>query len=430
MAAALVLCLFAFVVLAAGEARAAEQPSQTQTLQQGKVESTTVINGTKVAEPVPDTTTPRVVPPPAEKPAAEDPAPPPPRNETPPAKEPSPPPIDPAPSTPEPEVTAPQPTPRPEPQWFPVKTDGEVVESAPVLDTSQSATDFGRGLEPKPMSNASPNVIDPAPAPTAPAAADDGYASGPTPDPVLPVPGPAAASEHVLPAASGLTGLVRGLVADPVAPRGDGGPLPQSTLLEELKEAPSWALATELATTLLGTGPESAAPAKNAPASNAATAAPAASLTPLAPVPTVVPASMGGALRLPSSVGTTVAGAVGTVRSAAASVATEVLGSLAGGSPGTSSTDATNVPQEKPSEGTPQQQPAPPLAPPVGGGGSYSPSTGGGQLGTGWGSAPLLVGILALTAAILLRRDFRTYLISCEMPKPSSALLLPLERPG
>jgi hypothetical protein len=51
-------------------------------------------------------------------------------------------------------------------------------------------------------------------------------------------------------------------------------------------------------------------------------------------------------------------------------------------------------------------------------------------LGTGWGSAPLLVGILALTAAILLRRDFRKYLISCEMPKPSSALLLPLERPG
>jgi hypothetical protein len=55
---------------------------------------------------------------------------------------------------------------------------------------------------------------------------------------------------------------------------------------------------------------------------------------------------------------------------------------------------------------------------------------GGGQLGTGSGFAPLLVGILALLAAILLRRDFRTYLISCEMPKPSSALLLPLERPG
>jgi hypothetical protein len=49
---------------------------------------------------------------------------------------------------------------------------------------------------------------------------------------------------------------------------------------------------------------------------------------------------------------------------------------------------------------------------------------------SGGGFAPLLVGILALLAAILLGRDFRTYLISCEMPKPSSALLLPLERPG
>jgi hypothetical protein len=51
-------------------------------------------------------------------------------------------------------------------------------------------------------------------------------------------------------------------------------------------------------------------------------------------------------------------------------------------------------------------------------------------VGTGGSFAPLLVGILALLAAILMRRDFRTYLISCEMPKPSSALLLPLERPG
>jgi hypothetical protein len=61
---------------------------------------------------------------------------------------------------------------------------------------------------------------------------------------------------------------------------------------------------------------------------------------------------------------------------------------------------------------------------------SFSLFTGGGQLGIGGGFTPLLVGILALLATSLLRRDFRTYLISCEMPKPSSALLLPLERPG
>jgi hypothetical protein len=75
------------------------------------------------------------------------------------------------------------------------------------------------------------------------------------------------------------------------------------------------------------------------------------------------------------------------------------------------------------------QQSAPPLAPPAGGG-SFSPFTGGGQLGIGGGFAPLLVGVLALFATSLLRRDFRTYLISCEMPEPSSALLGPLERPG
>jgi hypothetical protein len=61
----------------------------------------------------------------------------------------------------------------------------------------------------------------------------------------------------------------------------------------------------------------------------------------------------------------------------------------------------------------------------------FSPFTGAaGQLGAGGGVAPLLVGILALLTVILTRRDFRTYLIACEMPKPSSALLRPLERPG
>ena len=407
MAVALVLCLFAFVLLAAGEAWAAEQPLKTT--QPGTVESTTTING-KVAEPVPGTTKPPVVTPPVEKPPAEAPAPPPPTNETPPAedpappppasetpptKEPSPPPIEQAPSAPEPEVAAPQPAPRPAlREWFTATTDGEEdVDSAPVLDTSQSVIDFGRVLEPEPMKTA------PAPAPVAPAAPGDGHA----PDTILTITDPAAASEQVLPAASGLGGLVQGLlgqglVAEPADPpatsRGDGGPL--------------------------------ALPANSTPP---------AGLT--SPAPTVVPASVGGALRLPSSLGNTTATtasavgtAVGTIRSTAASVATEVLGALSGDAPGASYTDATNVTQEEESsEGTPQQPPAPPLAPPAGGG-SFSPSMGGGQLGTGSGFAPLLVGILALLATSLLRRDFRTYLVSCDMLKPSSALLLPLERPG
>jgi hypothetical protein len=367
-----------------------------------------MING-KVAEPVPVAMKPpAVVTPPVENPAVEAPAPPPPRNETPPAKEPSPlpprnetPPAeepsplpsDPAPSTPE--VATPQPTPRPAPQWFTTTTDGEGVESAPVLTTSQSVTDFDQVLAPKPMPKASPDftadvtpgVTDPAPAPAAPAAAAyGGYASAPSPDPVLPVPGPAA-SEQVLPEVSGLAGLVRGFVAEPAVPWKNGDP-------------------------------------SRTPVNPTAVTG----LTPSTPVPTV-PASVVGALRLPSSVGTTAASAVGTVQSAAASVASataEVLGNLTGS---LTEPSAAGIQEDQPFGGTPE--PAPPLAPPAGGSGSFSPFTGGGQLGTSGGSAPILVGILALLATSLLsRRDFRTYLISCEMPKPSSALLLPLERPG
>ena len=52
-------------------------------------------------------------------------------------------------------------------------------------------------------------------------------------------------------------------------------------------------------------------------------------------------------------------------------------------------------------------------------------SSAGGLLGT-----TLLLGVLLVASIELLRRDFRTYLVSIELPKPSSALLSPLERPG
>jgi hypothetical protein len=361
-AAALVLSLAAFV-LAAGEAWAAEQPPQTA--QQGTVETKTMING-QVAEPVSGTTMPvdtQLV----EKPPVEDTAPSPPKNEAPPAEEPSPPPVDAAPS-----ASGPDPAPLPAPQWFAmVIIDGKVVEPDPVLTTPRPVADPGQVLEQGAMSNASPDVVDPAPAPAAPAAAagaDDWHASGPAPDQVLPVPG------AVSPAAS------------PREHTGSPPPTPANTgLTEGVKR--------------LGMGPS-------------------------------VPASVGGALPLPSSLGATAASAVGTVRSAAASAASataEVLGALAGGSPGTSYDNSADGNRGQPPEGTPQ--PAPPVAPP-GGGSSFSPSAGGGQMGTGGGFAPLLVGILALLAVILLGRDFRTYLVSCEVPKPSSALLQPLERPG
>ena len=113
-----------------------------------------------------------------------------------------------------------------------------------------------------------------------------------------------------------------------------------------------------------------------------------------------------------------------------ATPAAEVFRTLAGGSAGTPSSDATSGTQQAPSDDT-SKQPAPLASQPLGDG-LFSPFTGttGGQSGAGGGAAPLLVGILVLLTVSLARRDFRTYLIACEVPKPSSALLRPLERPG
>ena len=57
-------------------------------------------------------------------------------------------------------------------------------------------------------------------------------------------------------------------------------------------------------------------------------------------------------------------------------------------------------------------------------------SGGGAQSSAGGAGTPLLLGVLFLASLVLLRRDLRMYLVSCEVAKPSSALLSPLERPG
>jgi len=276
-----------------------------------------------------------------------------------------------------------------------------------------------RVVEPEPVSAALPDIVDgvedivhhlapaPASAPATPAAADGGHTAGPAPDPVLPLPALAAASDQVLPAASeGLAALVRGLVTEP------------ATAPATAPIAP-WAAPW-------GGGPLTTI-TNNKPA-----AAFVAAAVPAAP-------AVGEALRLSSSLGTRAAGAldsaVGTVQSAAttaaasvASATAEVFRTLAGGSTGTPSSDATSGNQQASSDGT-TQDPMAPLVPPLGDS-LFSPFTGAaGQL-AGGGVAPLLVGILALLTTMLIRRDFRTYLIACEMPKPSSALLRPLERPG
>jgi hypothetical protein len=81
---------------------------------------------------------------------------------------------------------------------------------------------------------------------------------------------------------------------------------------------------------------------------------------------------------------------------------------------------------ESPSNGVPQ--PASPIAPPLGGS-SFSSS--GGQAGLGGGGfSPLLLICVLASGLVLLRRDGLLHRTSCEPPKPSSALLAPLERPG
>jgi hypothetical protein len=143
------------------------------------------------------------------------------------------------------------------------------------------------------------------------------------------------------------------------------------------------------------------------------------------PVPSVVTPN-------PSwDIGEAAASAAASAMASVSSAATEVFSILSSGL-GESYTDRTQ--EEQSSRGTPQPVPLDPLTSPVGEVGGYfssTPTGAGGQLaGSGGGFVPLLLGILALLAVILTRSDFKTYLVSWEIPKPSSALLMPLERPG
>ena len=62
-------------------------------------------------------------------------------------------------------------------------------------------------------------------------------------------------------------------------------------------------------------------------------------------------------------------------------------------------------------------------------GGSYFSPSVGGQVGPG-GVVPLLICVLAVGLILLRPLVGRLSWASCELPKPSSVLLLPLERPG
>jgi hypothetical protein len=160
-------------------------------------------------------------------------------------------------------------------------------------------------------------------------------------------------------------------------------------------------------------GPANSTPIE--PSSSAVYWQPAAS-GPTAPV------LVRGGSHPPSSLEAAASGAVETLRSAA-NTGAGVLGAVS--SPDSSSAGT----KEHPSKDAPQQ-PSSPLAPLVGGI-SFS-SSGGGQVGSAGGVAPLLLLLCVLVSgSILLRRDGKLSWAFCEPPKLSSALfLLPLERPG
>jgi hypothetical protein len=148
----------------------------------------------------------------------------------------------------------------------------------------------------------------------------------------------------------------------------------------------------------------------------------------------------GGLARVPpgfetaaNTVGSAVGSAMEAARSATTSAAAEVLQTLANGAldPSSYSSDGAQASPTQEEGGTthPPSQPAAPLLPPVGDGPLFS-SSGTGQAGFGSGFVMLLLGVLASGLVFLLRRDGLLFLASWEIPRPTSALLLPLERPG
>ena len=131
--------------------------------------------------------------------------------------------------------------------------------------------------------------------------------------------------------------------------------------------------------------------------------------------------SLAAGSRPPSSLGASVSSAVETIQSAATSTTAGVWNTLIGRSSLKLSPWAATASTEEP----PQLffPSVPPLV------GSYFSLYGGGQESPPGNIVSLLLCVLA-SALILLRRDGPLSWASCELPKPSSALLLPLERPG
>jgi hypothetical protein len=384
----LVLCLVAFFLLTAGEAWAEEQPNQTQMVQQGTVESKTMIDGKEILDPLPTAPSASETAPVEAYPV---------RTEKPPPS-----PATPAQMTSVTDYLASQ---RPAPQQFAVTiVNGEVVGSDPVVQ------------EPPPTPTAASGDDRPAPQ----AAVPDQYRPQTTsdPDPVAsssdggngpaPAPRPVSSTDNPLPSVS----------SDPTPQASD--PVSWPTLEPEPvasgENVPLPVAAGEpLAPSVAGTDLNYSA-ARKPP-----TAGP------------TVPVGVSGTSPLPASFGTATSTMSNGVVNSAAKIAHDAAETLAAGLSGTLASgsvkpSADGTRHDPPSQEEEAPQPVTPRPPPAGGTSSFSLS--GGGHGGSTGVVPLLlVGVLA-SGLVLLRRSGWRYLASCEVPKPSSALLSPLERPG
>lgn len=255
---------------------------------------------------------------------------------------------------------------------------------------------------------------DPAPRLDPQSIALDRYGAGTTPVGLVPerkVPGDRGTRQEFGPL-PGLKAASTPAAIWPVA-IGKNGLLPPPTGERPLADTPATGAhpAPPLGSEIVGTVPTGPTP------SNAVRG----TLVPLAPSPSAV----GYLPPTPPIPGATVGDLQSGAANAAANVAdtrmsTHATGSGASPAPSSETGDVSGSTQQQ------EQRPSAPLAPL--GGSSFSLS--GGQAGPGNGPTPLLVCVL-VSGLVLLRRDGLLFrLTPYEPPKPSSALLLPLERPG
>jgi hypothetical protein len=448
---ALVLSLFVFV-LATGEARAEELPSPTaqQRAVVGAVDGAVVLNGKAATHPTPVYPAPDYYLPPVETMSVETA-----KIGTPPAAQPVTPPVVPPPvSSARPAASEPEPAPRGYPGMIP---DGEEVAGSEPEPIPTSPKPHNPELVPTPTDWHDPGAL-PADEPE------------PTSDGALPTPGPVSGG--------------------PVS----GGPVPELSPFEpEGSREGSKPLGAASEPTpvpfVLGEGEptDSAGPSSGPHQAPSFGAEPTSPRVPIGPVGkpaasvadhTVQPAAEPAPYRMPSSApgqatpypaaqrmvqqavqqavqplarqalpGSSVLAAAAS--SAAASSAavqealTQTLTTVAGAASAAASAFGTladwTTGYYYPSDEATQSSsggggaPAPPepLFPPMSpsGDSSFFSLSGVGQAGPGGGLVLLLLGVLA-SGLILLRRDGPLSWASCELPKPSSALLLPLERPG